>query len=100
MSDFTVLAPDDSHGLVLGGELDIATAPALDAALLGLSGDVIVDCADLAFIDSAGFYCLDRAYSSAVARHSTFEVSGFSAFQKRVARFLAVPYVSGRDKAA
>jgi anti-anti-sigma factor len=85
--------PDHSHGLVLAGELDIATAPALDAALLGTSGDVLVDCADLRFIDSVGFCCLDRGYDSAAARHSTFEVSGFSDFQKRVARMLGVPYV-------
>jgi anti-anti-sigma regulatory factor len=100
MSDFTVLAPDDFPGLVLVGELDIATAPTLDAALFGLSGDVIVDCADLGFIDSAGFYCLDRGYNSAVARQSTFEVSGFSNFQKRVARLLALPYVPGGGEAA
>jgi anti-anti-sigma regulatory factor len=100
MSDFTVLAPDEFPGLVLVGELDIATAPALDAALVGLSGDVIVDCTDLGFIDSAGFYCLDRGYNAAVARQSTFEVSGFSQFQRRVARLLALPYVSGSGEAA
>jgi anti-anti-sigma factor len=100
MSEFTVLAPADFPGLVLVGELDIATAPALDAALAGLSGDVIVDCADLEFIDSAGFYCLDRGYNSAVARQSTFEVSGFRHFQKRVARLLALPYVPSSGEAA
>jgi anti-anti-sigma regulatory factor len=100
MSNFSVLAADDLPGLVLVGELDIATAPALDAALVGLSGDVIVDCIDLEFIDSAGFYCLDRGYNAAVARQSTFEVSGFSQFQKRLARLLALPYVSGSGEAA
>lgn len=91
MSDLTVLARDDFPGVLVAGELDLATALALDAALAGLSGDVIVDCTDLGFIDSAGFYCLDRGYNSAVARLSTFEVSGFNRFQKRVARILAVP---------
>ena len=100
MSDFTVLALDHSHGLVLAGELDIATAPALDAALLGMSGDVLVDCADLRFIDSAGFYCLDRGYNAAVARRATFEVSGFSPFQRRVARILSVPYMRDSGEAA
>ncbi len=100
MSEFTVLAPDEFPGLVLVGELDIGSAPALDAALVGLSGDVVVDCADLGFIDSAGFYCLDRGYNSAAARQSTFVVSGFSHFQKRVARLLKRPYVPGSDKAA
>jgi anti-anti-sigma regulatory factor len=100
MSDLTVLAPDDFPGLVLVGELDISTAPTLDAALVGLSGDVIVNCTDLGFIDSAGFYCLDRGYNSAVARQSMFEVSGFSRFQKRAARILAVPYVPGSGEAA
>jgi anti-anti-sigma regulatory factor len=100
MPEFTVLAPDDFPGLVLVGELDIATAPDVDAALRGLSGDVIVDCAALEFIDSAGFYCLDRGYNSAVARQSTFQVSGFSHFQRRLARLLALPYVPGSDEAA
>ena len=100
MSDLTVLAPDDFPGLILvAGELDLATAPALDAALVGLSRDVIVDCTDLGFLDSAGFCCLDRGYNSAVARQSTFEVSGFNRFQRRVARILAVPYIPGSGEA-
>ncbi len=100
MSGFIVLAPDGFPGLVLGGELDLSTVPALDAALARMSGDVIVDCTDLEFIDSAGFYCLDRGYNAAVARQSTFEVSGFSGVQRRVARLLALPYVIGSGEAA
>jgi anti-anti-sigma factor len=40
------------------GEIDLATAPALDADLCGVTADnadsLVVDCAELTFIDSAG----------------------------------------------
>jgi anti-sigma B factor antagonist len=47
----------DAH-LRVGGEVDLATAPQLDAALTELvtatDGDLRIDCAELAFIDSSG----------------------------------------------
>jgi anti-anti-sigma regulatory factor len=48
--------------VAINGELDIATAPEVDAALALLTGDVDVDCTDLSFIDSSGFYSLDHGY--------------------------------------
>jgi anti-sigma B factor antagonist len=52
---------DDAH-LRVGGEVDLATAPQLAAALDGLvtatAGDLRVDCAELAFIDSSGISVL------------------------------------------
>jgi anti-anti-sigma factor len=40
--------------LALDGELDIATAPAVRHRFQRLSGDVVVDCSGLTFIDVAG----------------------------------------------
>ena len=49
-------------GLVLSGEVDLATAPLLEDALQELaantSGDVRLECAPLSFIDSSGLRVL------------------------------------------
>jgi len=46
------------------GEIDLATAPELEADLLvamySTRGDLIIDCRDLSFIDSAGIRVLIR----------------------------------------
>ncbi len=58
MSEWSMTCESDetgSHHLVaLTGELDVATVPALRSFLLGLQGDVDVNCLGLSFIDSAG----------------------------------------------
>ena len=55
----------------LAGELDVGTSPQLqdriDGALAQLSGDVFVDCARLAFVDSAGLNTLVRAHQQLAA---------------------------------
>ncbi|MBS1879900.1 MAG: STAS domain-containing protein [Actinobacteria bacterium] len=49
----------------VGGELDLATVPALEAELNGAlgrpAGDVVVDLSELEFIDSTGIAVLVRA---------------------------------------
>jgi anti-anti-sigma factor len=90
----------DAHNVFVSGELDLMTTSFIDAAFADLLGDVVVDCTDLKFIDSAGFYCLDRGYNAAVRRQASFEVAGFSRFQQRVARMLSAPYVAGSGEAA
>jgi anti-anti-sigma factor len=42
------------------GELDMASAPALRAVLVPMTGDVEVDCLDLTFVDSSGIATLLR----------------------------------------
>ncbi len=60
MSDFRVehATQDDPPRLVVTGELDVATAPELEAALrasLGVpGGDLVLDLRPLEFIDSSG----------------------------------------------
>src|SRR2546423_6631209 len=49
---------DGSHTLELAGELDIATAPDLEATILSLCvdgvGEIVLDLSKLEFVDSAG----------------------------------------------
>jgi anti-anti-sigma factor len=52
---------DGGGEVVLAGELDIATAPQLEATLATVSGAVDVDCRLLTFIDAAGIAVLLRA---------------------------------------
>jgi len=48
----------------LQGEIDLAVAPALEAELVeragALTGDLVLDCSDLTFIDSTGLTALIR----------------------------------------
>jgi anti-anti-sigma factor len=50
---------DGRHTLVLKGELDIATAPDLEALMVELctgdASEVVLDLSDLDFLDSTGF---------------------------------------------
>lgn len=53
---------DRCHTLALSGELDLQTAPDLEAAVLGLCSDgaseVVLDLSGLEFVDSAGLRAL------------------------------------------
>jgi anti-sigma B factor antagonist len=44
----------------VAGEIDLASSPSLDVCLRGLDGVVIVDLADVTFIDSSGLGVLIR----------------------------------------
>jgi anti-anti-sigma factor len=95
MPDFMILTTEGfPQRVAIIGELDIATVPQVDAAFAPLTGDVDVDCTDLSFVDSAGFYAFDRGYEEAVTRGATFNLSGLSGIAVRVAELLAVPYFS------
>lgn len=50
------------------GELDMAGAPRLEAALEGLDGDVEFDCSGLEFIDAAGLRAFQKAQEGCAAR--------------------------------
>ena len=93
MSEFTVLISRDHRRATIGGDIDLASAAELDAALAELSGEVAVDCTEVTFIGSTGFSSLDRSYEAALARGGTFGVFGMKSFQRRIAGILSVPYV-------
>ena len=95
MSNFTIRVSEGfPQRLAIVGELDIATSAHVDAAIAPMTGDVDVDCADLSFIDSAGFYSFDHGYEAAMTRGSTFKLSSLNPFAAWIAEFLAVPYFS------
>lgn len=70
---FSVEVVDDDAGrrLVVAGELDVATAPALDAVLADLAPGTPVDALGLTFCDSTGlsrFIAASRRYQAAGER--------------------------------
>ena len=56
----------------VAGELDVATVPDLDATLVALDGDIVVDLAALTFIDSSGLSGLVTAQKRAVRHGHSF----------------------------
>lgn len=91
MRDFSISVVDCRVAIV--GEIDFATAPQIDVAFFSLASDVVVDCADVDFIDSAGFHAFDRGFEAATARGSAFSVSGLSGLATRIAQLFKLPYV-------
>ena len=59
--DIEVLSEGDSCVVVVGGEVDMATAAQLDAALETVDGNVVVDLAGVTFLDSSGIGVLVKA---------------------------------------
>jgi anti-anti-sigma factor len=61
---WTVMTHDGEAVIGLQGEIDLAVAPALEAELVeragALTGDLVLDCSDLTFIDSTGLTALIR----------------------------------------
>lgn len=93
MSGFNILVVEGSpHRVSVAGDIDFATAPRVTEVLCELSGDIKVDCAEVTFIDTAGFDALDWGYVVATARGHAFAVIGLRDFQARVAELLRVPY--------
>jgi len=56
----------------VAGELDLATVPDLDACLVALDDDVVVDLAGLTFTDSTGIAALLRGRMRAAQRGRSF----------------------------
>jgi anti-sigma B factor antagonist len=68
-----LLSDGDAVTLLLRGELDLGSRPALEQALRraeGTSGRVVVDLAGLGFIDSTGIHLLVEAHRRAAGRLS------------------------------
>jgi len=69
--------------VALVGELDLATAPQLEAELSGLDGDIHLDCRDLEFVDSSGIGVFVRLNQRCEQRHDRFVIHGLSGFVRR-----------------
>jgi anti-anti-sigma factor len=75
MRPFSVFTGAHDHRVALQGEIDMSNAPELQAALLELNGDVVIDCSELKFIDSTGLNVLARVHKRLAERgdHLTIE---------------------------
>jgi anti-anti-sigma factor len=60
----------DDRSITVGGEIDMAGGPALDAAIQKCEGDgpLVIDLADVSFIDSSGLRSLLEASRRATIR--------------------------------
>ena len=80
MSDLTLdvqLNGDGEAVVVVAGEVDMATAPQLDACLCNQADrDVIVDLANVPFLDSSGIGALVHARTVLGENGHTFRVTG------------------------
>lgn len=84
------------RGLVLAGEVDLDQEPELAHVLAAVLADrpsqpVVVDCADLGFIDHRGLLALDHAADRA---GTPVELVGASGVVRRVRDLLALPSVT------
>jgi anti-anti-sigma factor len=68
---FTITTQPTVHSTTVrvAGEVDLACAHRLRAALRGLTGDAVLDCSELSFIDSTGLSVL-------LGAHRRFEAEG------------------------
>jgi anti-sigma B factor antagonist len=63
--------------VVVEGEIDMASAPQLERALVAVDeGDIVVDLAGVAFLDSAGIATLVRAQRAVAARGNQLTTTG------------------------
>ena len=69
-----VVAPDRPGSLRLCGELDVAGVPEVWARLVGIDGDVELDCAGLTFIDASGLRLLVAVHAGCQARGAKLSI--------------------------
>ena len=91
VSDYSVLVVEDSPQRVfITGSISAATAPRVTEVLCDLSGDAMVDCTGITFIDTAGFAALDWSYRVATLRGNRFEITGLRRVPPHVAKPVSV----------
>jgi len=76
------------HRLLLAGELDIASAPILEARIASLCENgttrIVLDLSELTFMDSTGLRALLAADKLCAAKGQTFALSGATAPVQRL----------------
>ncbi|MEU4245671.1 STAS domain-containing protein [Actinoplanes sp. NPDC026619] len=91
----TTATSDGVFRLLVAGEIDMATADDLEAALtqaITAAGTttVIADLAQLTFCDSSGIAAFDKAYRQATDRGVTFQVRNLQTGVRRVLEITGV----------
>ncbi len=89
--EVTTTDADDSSTLVeVSGEIDLATAPQLRTAIVGIDGDITVDLSRVSFLDSSGIGVLVSAYKRAGAEGHRFVIRGASGSVEQTMRITGV----------
>jgi anti-anti-sigma factor len=86
----TEMQSDRGTTVVVAGDVDLATAPKLQAALVAVDGDVIVDLSEVSFLDSSGLSALIAGRKHAVASGCGFEVRHPGELVERAMRITGV----------
>ena len=87
--DVRVESPENGNSVIcVSGEIDMATAPRLDDALLscGQSQDVLIDLADVTFFDSSALKVLVRNAKKLSAAGYQIRLRGLSDSQRTIVR--------------
>jgi anti-anti-sigma factor len=92
MVEFTMtIAESGSETTVsVAGEVDLATAPKLRAALMAITGDVTVDLARVSFMDSSGLGALVAARKHTADSGHRFTVRNESDLVERTMKLTGV----------
>ena len=83
MSDGLTISSEPACRIIVSGEVDLATAPQLRAAI-PQSGTVWLDFSGVTFLDSTGIDVLVTAYHAAKDRGDPLHLSGLSGGPLRV----------------
>jgi anti-anti-sigma factor len=76
--------------VIVAGEVDVSSAPELDAALFAASGDVLVDCRGLTFVDSLGISLFLDHYVSRMAEGHTLVLEHLTPIVQRTLEITGV----------
>lgn len=88
-----VVATDDGVTIRVLGEIDLASAPLLDAALRGVDGQPVIelDVSEMTFCDGSGLRVLDRARQKFGPR---FSVTGATTMLRRLAEAVDMEWLA------
>jgi anti-anti-sigma factor len=86
----TSLESDGATIVAVAGEIDLATAPQLRAALTAAPGDLTVDLAGVTFMDSSGLGALVAALKHTVGSGHRFSVRNETPLVERTMKLTGV----------
>ena len=88
----SVVTSDDGVTIQVRGEIDLATAPLLEAAFAGVHGAAVeVDISEVTFCDAAGLRVLERAHGRLGPR---LRITGAPPLVRRLAGLLDMTWLS------
>jgi anti-anti-sigma factor len=88
-----VHAAGDRHTLCVGGELDLATVPELEAALsdlVAVASEIVIDLDGVSFMDSQGLRCVLNRKKECESRGVAFSLAAVKPQARRVLEIAGV----------